>query len=904
MLNRNNLITAFFMLIVLLPGTARPAEQVRVAVLPFFTHSETDMSYLQQAIPAMLASRLEESGELAVVDRPAVQEQLQRFGWTGIDQEKAAVIGKRLRADFVITGSLTRIGSHCSVDAIIIKTDDPAATRRAYATAGEESALAFEMSALATRLNHLIFNKIMVADVQTRGNLFIEQDAILYAIETRKGRVFSPQVLQEDLRRIYQMGYFKDIQITTEETERGMVVIFDVEEKPLVRSVQITGHKKIKLEDLQKVIETKPRTILDIARVKADVGRMRKVYVDKGFYEIAIEHNITTLDDDYCSVEFRIREGVAVKVAKVTFSGNDSISSRKLLKVMETRKKNWLLSLFTTRGIFKDEALEKDAERIGAYYYSQGFLQANVLTPEAEFKGNKVYVHFSVEEGDRFSIGNIAFKGDMIYEEEFLRSKLKSTPGATFNGQLLNDDLIALKSLYSAKGFAFADITPLTDLQAQDKNVNVMFDIHKGDKIYVEKIRVSGNTRTRDNVIRREMTMLEGDIYNSDAISRSRLDINKLGFFEDVLINTEPGSAQDQVNLSVEVKERPTGTFSIGAGYSSVDSVMGMFQISQNNLFGRGQQLTFMAQLGGYSSYYNISFTEPWFRDRPQSVGFDLFKIEREYEDFDRESAGTNLRTSFPFRDWDFTRMHLTYRFESIDIKLIDDEEDVALSISKQEGTNTVSSIITALVKDSLDDKWAPRSGVFNSASIEVAGLGGDGRFITMVGSAAKYFPVLENCAFMLRGTIGQIFPYMGEGIPISEKFFLGGIGSLRGFEARSVGPRDLRPRPKPGDPGFDPGKKYKNKYDVVGGKKQLFFNVEYHFPLMKEAGVRGLLFFDTGNSYRSGEAFFSDMRNSVGVGVNWYSPFGPLKVCWGVNLSPKYDEDSSNFEFSMGGVF
>ena len=892
------------MLFVLLPGMARSAEQTRVAVLPFVTHSEGDMAYLQQAIPAMLASRLGETGELAVVDRSIVLEQVQRFDWTGIDEEKAVVIGQRLRADFVVTGSLTKIGSQCSIDALIIKTNDLNATRRAYATAADESALAFEMSELATRINHLIFDKVMVADVQTRGNVFIEKDAILFAIETRKGRVFSAQVLQEDLRRIYQMGYFKDIQITTEETERGMVVTFVVQEKPMVRSVQIIGNKKIKLDDLQKVMETKPRTILDIAKVKGDVARMRKVYVDKSYYEINISYTITPIDDDYSSVDFRIKEGEAVKVAKVTFSGNDSIKAGKLLKVMETRKKHWLLSIFTTRGTFKDDALEKDIERIGAYYFSQGFLRANVLSPEVEFKGKKVYVHITVEEGDRFTIGSLDFKGDLIYDTDFLLSKVKSTPGATFNGQLLNDDLIALKSLYSSKGFAFADISPLTDIQPENKTVNVAFSIKKGDKIYLEKIRVSGNTKTRDNVIRREMTLLEGDLYDSNAIDRSRQNINKLGFFEDVLINTEPGSVQDQVNLSVEVKERPTGSFSIGAGYSSVDSIMGMFQISQNNLFGKGQQLTFMAQVGGRSSYYNISFTEPWFRDRPQSVGFDLFKIEQEYEDFDRNSTGLNLRTSMPFRDWDFTRLHLTYRLESIDIKLQEDEKDVPLSISEQEGTSSVSSIITALIKDSRDDHWAPRKGMYNSISMEVAGLGGDGRFITALASAAKYFPVLQDCSFMLRGTIGQIFPYMGEDIPISEKFFLGGMNSLRGFEARSVGPREKRPRPKPGDPDYDPTKKYNDKYDVVGGKKELYFNVEYMFPLMKSAGLRGMLFFDSGNSYASGEAFFSDMRNNVGVGVNWYSPFGPLKVVWGYNLSPEYDEDSSNFEFSMGGQF
>jgi outer membrane protein insertion porin family len=250
--------------------------------------------------------------------------------------------------------------------------------------------------------------------------------------------------------------------------------------------------------------------------------------------------------------------------------------------------------------------------------------------------------------------------------------------------------------------------------------------------------------------------------------------------------------------------------------------------------------------------------------------------------------------------------MHLTYRLETIDIDVTEEENEVPVSIWKQQGTNTVSSIITALVKDSRDDNWAPRDGVFNSASVELAGLGGDSRFITAIASSAKYFPVLEECAFMLRGTIGQIFPYFGEGVPISEKFFLGGMNTLRGFEARSVGPSEIRPKPQPGDPNYDPNKDYKDKYDVVGGKKQLYFNFEYMFPLMKSAGVRGMVFYDIGNAYASGEGFLSDLRQDVGLGINWYSPFGPLKVIWGYNLSPddKLDEDSSNFEFSMGGQF
>ncbi|MCX5899760.1 MAG: outer membrane protein assembly factor BamA, partial [Proteobacteria bacterium] len=528
----------------------------------------------------------------------------------------------------------------------------------------------------------------------------------------------------------------------------------------------------------------------------------------------------------------------------------------------------------------------------------------------------------------RFTIGSIDFKGDLIYDPKVLERKVKILPGQVFNGRTLNDDLIALKGIYSEKGFAYADISPLTDIQADEKKVNIVFAIDRGDTIFIEEIRVTGNTRTRDNVIRRELRLFEGDVYNSEEIKRGKQDVNNLGYFEEVNINTEPGTNPRKVKLHVEVKERPTGSFSIGAGYSSVDSVVGMFSVSQNNLFGKGQQLSFMAQLGGSSGYYNISFTEPWWRDTRQSIGFDLFHISREYEDFDRDSIGFNLRTSFPFYKYDYTRYHITYRLEAIDIKLRGDSSnvevynynddnyyygdggDAPLEIQKQEGKTTISSITNSITRDTRDDRFKPRMGSYLSGSAELAGFGGDARFLGLNFSAAKWFPLAWDTAFMVRGTIGQYFE-LGEDIPISEKYFLGGIDSMRGFEGRSMGPMERKPKGSKnyyvGDYKIQvPQKGYDDEYDCVGGEKALFFNFEYLFPIMKEAGIRGVVFTDIGNSYEKSDTFFSDLRYDVGIGVRWYSPFGPLRVEWGYNPAPKskYDESSSNFEFSMGNTF
>jgi outer membrane protein insertion porin family len=729
------------------------------------------------------------------------------------------------------------------------------------------------------------------------------------------------------------MGYFKDIQITTQDIEGGKEVTFTVVEKPMIRAVQINGTKSLKIEDVQKVMEVKPRTILDVSKVVGDVGRIKKAYMEKGYYNAEITYRVNPIDEDFASVDFDITENKVVKVKAVTFSGNDSIKAGELRGILETRKKHWLMSYFTTIGVFKDESLDKDVERLTAYYYSKGFLMVKVDKPTVDFKDDGIYVHFAITEGDRFTVGAIEFKGDLIYPPEELQNKVKILPGQIFNGRTLNDDLVALKGVYSEKGFAYADVSPLTDIKAEEKKVNIVFAIDRGDKIFIEEIRVTGNTRTRDNVIRRELRLLEGGVYNSEEIKRGKQDVNNLGFFEEVNINTEPGSNPRKVKLHVEVKERPTGSFSIGAGYSSVDSVMGMFSISQNNLFGKGQQLSLMAQLGGRSSYYNISFTEPWYRDSRMSVGFDLFNINREYEDFDRESIGLNLRTSFPFFKYDYTRYHVTYRLEAIDIKLRDDSDydeddwdddeyyygdgdDAPLEIQKQEGKTVISSIINSITRDTRDDRFKPRMGSYLSGSAELAGFGGDARYLGLNFSAAKWFPLFWDTAFMVRGTIGQFFE-LGEDIPISEKYFLGGIDSMRGFEARSMGPMERRPKGSKKYYIYDrngdvkrtikiPQKGYDDEYECVGGEKALYFNFEYLFPIMKEAGIRGVVFTDIGNAYEKSDTYFSDLRYDVGLGIRWYSPFGPLRVEWGYNPSPKskYDESSSNFEFSMGNTF
>jgi len=591
---------------------------------------------------------------------------------------------------------------------------------------------------------------------------------IMLSILTKPGDMYSPEQLQEDLKRIYKMGYFEDVTVTSADSAEGKEVTFKVVERPTIREIQIQGNKGVKLEDMQKVMETKIRTVLDLNKVTGDVSRIRKLYTDKGFYNVSVFYKLKPISSEETGVVFQIAEGKTSKIKKVIFTGNKAIPAKELKKIIASREKN-ILSFITSAGMYKEDDLEKDVDRITGYYYGHGYLQAKVDRPVVDFKEDGIYITINVFEGSQFTIGSVDMRGDLIRDKAFFLSKIKSKPGQVFSSSVLNDDLLAIKGVYSEQGYAFADVNPLTDMKPEEKKVNLTYSIEKGEKTYLEKIKITGNTRTRDNVIRRELRLTEGSIYNSKELERSKQEVNNLGFFEEVKLNSEPGSAPNKVNLNVEVKERPTGSFSVGAGYSSADSIMGMFQISQNNFRGKGQQLSLMANIGGRSSRYDISFTEPWWRGTRTSVGFDLYNTSRWYEDFERGTTGFNLRMGKPLERFDYTRVNYSYRFEQVDISHVD--PDASLEIQGQEGTSTTGAASASIVRDSRDDRFITRKGSYHSFTTEMAGLAGTNKFVGLIASSAKYIPWRWDTVFMVRGTVGYLFGYGGKMCPFPTSF-------------------------------------------------------------------------------------------------------------------------------------
>ena len=864
----------------------------KVAVFTFTVNSAEQLDYLEEGIDDILATRMEQDQDIATIDKLNMKGVLQERTGT-IDEGTARELAAQAGADCAVVGSFTKIGSAASIDARIFYISQEKEDEHVFVECSSLDSVNAQIGALARQLDLSILDKSLVAEIDVTGNRFIEKDAIKFVIITKEGDIFSPQALQEDLRQVYQMGYFTDVQIDSKDSPQGKRLTFIVVERPVVSQIKIQGNKNIKTPDIQKKLGMKLGRVLDQNQVRKDVDSVRKLYLDKGYLSAEVDFKLVPASPGETSVDFYIRENDIAKVKKITFLGNEHIKSKKLKRVMETREKN-LLSFVTSAGIFKEEAFQKDMDNLTAYYYHEGYIKAEVGTPTVTHEEKDIYITIAVEEGDRYTIGKVDITGDLILPRETLSENMQTCEEKVFSSSYLNKDMVAITDLYSDRGYANVDITPLTSIDDEAKTIAVEFDIVKGEKIYFDRVNITGNDRTRDKVIRRELKVVEGDLYSTSAIKRSQQQIENLGYFKKSNITTSKGADPDKVTLNVEVEEKPTGSISFGAGYSSVDSLVGMIQLSQENFLGKGQRININTQLGGVNRFM-ISFTEPRFRDTKWSTGVDLYNLERWYEDFDSTSTGGNLRFGHPMGE--YSRFNFGYEYEVVDISNVDN--DASLEIIEQEGETTVGALTAGISRNTLDSRFTPRMGSLASFTSKFAGLGGDADFFTLIASAAKYFPLPWDTAFMVRGTIGYSEGIGGDDVPIFEKFFLGGLDSLRGFEDRTVGPQERR-----GD--YSPFIEDPDDYDVVGGEKQLFFNFEYIFPILKEAGIRGVVFFDTGNAYRSNEDYFSDMRKSAGFGVRWQSPFGPLRLEMGFNLDPKseYDESSSEFHFTMGSMF
>ena len=861
------------------PGHAQ--ESVRVLVLPFEVNAQEDLAYLEQEIPKIISRNLLAEGAI-LVESP-VASVLQ-------DIEAIRTLGVDTAADYVIWGSFTLIGQQFSLDVRLLKPFETSATESIGAQGEGLATLSAKIGEVSQDLTLRLFDLAEVIEIVVQGNDRIEAEAIRRNIRTQVGESYLPKRIDEDLKAVYQMGFFVDVRVLTQDSDEGRRLIFDVKEKPTILGIGISGNQEFDDEEIRENLTLKAGSVLNLARVRTNAEIIEDIYKEEDFHNIKVEYRVTELANNQVNVEFDIAEGERLVIKDIRFVGNHTFDDGDLKGVMRTKEKQWLLSWLTGAGDLDLEKLNQDAIAIASFYQDHGFINIKVSDPEVIFTEEAIEITIKIAEGDRYKLGKVDVSGDLIRTREELIEVLQVTGDEYFNRGLLQKDTIRLTDEYGDEGYAYAQVTPRTSADPKTLTVDVNYNITKNQLVFFEEIIIGGNTKTRDKVIRRELKVYEQEIYSRTSLKKGIQRLHSLDFFEDIKVNTLKGETDDQMILKIDVTEKPTGTLTFGGGFSSAASVFAAFSVNQRNLFGRGQTLSANIEIGGTAQRYDISFTEPWLFDIPLAAGFNTYRQDTKYSDYgyDKSGLGVKLFASYPI--YRRTRFYLSYLWDDSDID-ITNESEASQNTLDLEGRNVTSAVTGTVRYDSTNKPFNATRGSKHEISVEYAGLGGDFEFTKTSVKSAWHIPLWGKLTGYWRGQGGWVDD-RGD-TPDYEKFFLGGADTVRGVESKDVSPEETN----------DDGDSV-----LVGSEVFVALNHELHYPIGEELGLVALAFVDMGDLWRNTEDFeveFSDMVKTVGGGIRWLSPMGPLRLEYGyVWDSGDTDAEGGKFEFSMGSKF
>jgi outer membrane protein insertion porin family len=650
----------------------------------------------------------------------------------------------------------------------------------------------------------------------------------------------------------------------------------------------------------------------------------KSAYEKKGYLDADIRYETTPVGENEVDVTFLVDEHEPVRIQHIEFEGNTQFDDGDLKRVMQTGERS-ILSPITGAGNLDREVLKTDTERLTAYYYENGYIDVRIDEPKIERQEDGLTVTIKIDEGEQYHFGKITTGGETLPEiEEIQQGKFDAQEGEVFKPSLLRKDITALTEAYGDRSYAFVNVTPATNIDQADKRVDVTYTITRGPAVSLDRIEISGNTKTRDKVIRRELELEEQGPFSGTALRRSQDRLRRLGFFEDVNITTRKADSEDKLDMIVDVREGNTGAFSAGAGISSGESFLFNVRLSESNLFGRGQSLVFNADFGSIRRNISLSFTEPYFLDTPLTVGVDLFNWQLGFDQFTRGGTGGGIRTLYPFPALGLdvihlgplgevslldTRLGVEYRIENAEISNV--ARSAATVLRAAAGTSLTSSIIPRVFRDTRNNLLDPTSGSFQDFSIEIAGLGGDSDYINAQSRARWYIPVwqipkLGPLTFATGWNFGYGFTPATRASCRSSSATSPAASTVRGFEVRSLGPRvDVFEQGKGDDSNCPFGPNSCGRLlrrDVIGGSQQLVFNNELIFPIVQALGLKGVVFCDAGNAFLASQGIdFSGMRVSVGAGIRWLSPIGPLRIEYGVPLNAQSGDQIQHIQFSFG---
>ena len=758
-----------------------------------------------------------------------------------------------------------------------------------------------------------------IEQIGVHGNHRIEAEAIRLAVASKVGRPLEPKTLRDDVRAIWKLGEFSDVQVVSEPGASGTIVTFEVVERPAIRKVLVVGNDELGLDKINDVLDLERDNVVDYVAVNRNRDRILELYTSRGFMFASVDAELVQISPSEVDVRYTVDEHAKVQVSDVTFVGNRVVSSDDLRARMATRRPG-VLSFLNGSGVFRREDLERDLAILTGYYLDRGYATIKIGTPQLTLSRDhkRMKVTIAIEEGPRFVFGAIEIKGDLIGSRAQNIALIRSRRGDTFSRAVVERDRKALETHYADLGYAHTNVSPKPQIDLAGRRITLAFEVVRGKRVYVERIHIRGNSKTRDKVIRREMRITEGELFSGTKLEQSRRQIAALGYFEDVAVSTRQGSSDEFVDIDVEVRERPTGTFQIGAGYSSQESFIVQGQMTMENFLHRGQAVQAQLAISGMRRLFSVRIVEPYFLDTHWIATAELYNQSRGYGSFSRKATGGALTWGYPITDR--IRAFLTYRLEDVSISggsggitsLGATAKPIELDTANLFRGGWTSSVRGTISYDSRDNRLLPTDGYYATAFAEYAGrlTGSENQYVRYGGFARRYQHV-GPFVLRLNAEVGVTTSLDGRGVPVSERYLLGGITDIRGYAPRSLGPRLWSQRP--GDVGQE------LQPLAIGGNVQLIGNAELEFPLVRKLGISGVAFFDLGNAYNLESRFcnragtdscvgatdmVTGLRKSVGVGVRWLSPLGPLRLEWGLPLDLRPGEKPAGLEFTIGGSF
>jgi len=761
---------------------------------------------------------------------------------------------------------------------------------------------------------------VVVKEVRIEGTRRTDPEAIRVAVGTKAGQPLDLAQVDADIRAVMKLGAYADVVVEQEGAPASPAVVFRVVERPTIHEVKTVGNDSLTKDDLKDTVTLKTGTVYDPDAAGRDLQRIQKKYVEKGYFLADVTLKTVDQPDNQIDVTYAVDEHAKVQVREIRFVGNDNVPKDDITPFLQT-KEGGLLAFMGAGGTFREDAFDADLQAVQAVYLEKGYVEVKVQKASVQLSPDRRYLFITIPvvEGKQYDLGKIAFGGALLGQDEKLKDVIRVSPGDRFMRSKVGADLVAIQDLYKDMGYAYVNVEPRTRTHADTRRVDIEYWVEPGEQVRIRRIEIVGNDKTRDKVIRRELRVYEGELYNGTGLRQSKNRVTALGFFETVDISPVKRSP-DTMDLTVTVKERATGSFQIGAGFSSYENFVLTGQISQNNFLGWGQTLSLQVQWSSIKHLGEISFVEPYFLDTRWTFSFDVYANELSYSSFTRSAIGGSMTWGYelaglqqyfqPARHLEDVRLFATYTYEKVSVATTN-----AVTIARASGTGNTSAFKLALQADKRDNRLTPTAGWFGAVSFETAPrllapkaiFGSDVNLFNRYALDLRYYrPLFLGVVGRARLNMGWLQSLTPQGVPLSELFYLGGIQTIRGYRYQTIAPKQRQ---------SCTDSPYTEICEVsAGGYQDLVINLETEFPLFEKAGIRGVLFLDAGNSFNAGSyhdgSVSWSLYKSTGFGLRWFSPLGPLRFEWGFPLDRRKDslgnyiDDALDFQFTIGNFF